>query len=857
MDEDPAAARPLQQQSVAHGVEVGDEFAVRKRIEDILALFHPRTYAERMAKLRYRLDDLGCDGFEQFVAVVLKARVGLAVECWGGRQDWGRDAWCPDSLPYPTNKINPGPHLFQCKFVEEANAAGASPARAIAEAVRKECKSIVERKAKRGTWKTPRTFGFLTNARMDAGLKESVRKRFEKVLPKTRIILHDGPDLCAMVDKDSTIVRSFPQLLSLCDMRGLIRSELDAPLFARSEYSLKMMEEKATAFVPTHAYRRAWEILREHHYVILTGPPEAGKTTIGRVISLALAKDGWEFLECVRPEDFEVPRTRGKKRVCIADDFFGRGEFEPGRVSEWQRYLPHILPRLGADHWLILTSRAHLLQYAIPRLDVDGANDKFPHHGKVIVKAGDLSRGEKARMLYRHAKSRQLSETSRKWIKAEAKSIVDHAHFTPLRIERLVAKVIPRLESGAPPDAKEIEAEFDRAIADPSHEMKVTFGKLLPAHRWLLFARLDSEEEGRSSPATGTLERSYGSLCPPELMLPFERTVEEIDEAFLARFTTDYGSTHVDWIHPSVRDLTIAELAADPVARKRFLETCSEGGIIVACSIGGGAEGSVDLPLLIADLDWAAFESRCRVLVAQRGKVLLTIATRSDVLIRHSKNSASKNAGNRLRDLSKSLLPDAFKALKTATFFDDAEFFRDVAIVAATSERREAMPIDLWFESCCTGLLGFSRYIMPISGFNSWLNYVAVFIELADEFAAGYFRKRRRQTKLLQAVETAAEELVRICNSASNYGRSFRIHDPTTDFEQLADEISGCRKALKTFVSDDVTPQLDAVWALCNDLHERHKDDKADDDGDPEATADAVPEARETPVDIELLFRDL
>ena len=41
-----------------------------------------------------------------------------------------------------------------------------------------------------------------------------------------------------------------------------------------------------------------------HRFVVLTGPPEMGKTAIARMVSLALASDGWEVHdELWRPEE--------------------------------------------------------------------------------------------------------------------------------------------------------------------------------------------------------------------------------------------------------------------------------------------------------------------------------------------------------------------------------------------------------------------------------------------------------------------------------------------------------------------------------------------------------------------------
>jgi hypothetical protein len=70
--------------------------------------------------LRYRLDDLGAYRFEKLTQSALKALLGLGVESWGNRGDWGRDSYAPGSLRFPDPKVQTdGPFIFQAKFVEE------------------------------------------------------------------------------------------------------------------------------------------------------------------------------------------------------------------------------------------------------------------------------------------------------------------------------------------------------------------------------------------------------------------------------------------------------------------------------------------------------------------------------------------------------------------------------------------------------------------------------------------------------------------------------------------------------------------------------------------------------------------
>ena len=388
----------------------------------------------------YDLDKLGWADFEGLIQVLLSLRLGLGVEGWGGSGDWGRDAYCSSSLQYPGKKVCKGPFLFQCKFVSAANAAGARPEPLVAKAARAERDRIAKRIAgKSPAWVIPpKHYGFITNSPLGGETRATIENELKGVMPTANIHIHDGTDVCNWIRITPEATRAFPQLFSLVELFSYLREGRKTVLSARSEAAAQMAVEESRIFVPTKAYEEAWSKLQKHAFVILEGPPEVGKTAIGRMIALALVKRGWEGVECRNPQDFQEAYRSSEHQVFIADDFFGRTDYEPSRVSGWQDELPYILRRLDTRHWLILTSRAHLLQMGKADLDVSGQNEHFPDPGEVIVDAGKLSRLEKARILYRHAKHVGLSEEVKQELKDRVEEIIDHKHFTPLRIHKLV-----------------------------------------------------------------------------------------------------------------------------------------------------------------------------------------------------------------------------------------------------------------------------------------------------------------------------------------------------------------------------------------------------------------------------------
>jgi hypothetical protein len=567
--------------------------------------------------LRYELDRLGWFEFEGLIQALLKHQLGLGIEAWGRSGDWGRDAFFRGTLKYPSNVATSGAFLFQCKFVDGANAAGANPKPAVHKAVNEESKLIPARLA---IWNgQPAHYALFTNAPLSPKDRSKITSTITTALPATEVHVHDGQDVCGWLDTAAPIARSYPQLLGLRDLESLLSGWATKEIFQRSEIAIADAQALSNVFVPTAPYSRALETLSAHKFAVLEGPPEMGKTAIARMIGLAYLARGWEIVECRTPEDFLKKFEKSRPQVFIADDFFGRTEYDPSRVSKWQDDLPYVLKRLDAEHLFILTTRAHLLNLARRKLDISGYDGRFPDLGEVVVDAGRLTTLDKARMLYRHCKAAPLAHQTKMVVKKLAHGIVANSHFTPERIRRLVHDV---LQHGDSIDAEEIRRRAGQTLGDPTQAMAVSFAALPEPHKWMLFSLLEADFapvrylDNPKDDSLADLEARFVRVCPETDRLPVGAVAAELSEAFVRRPNSAARRGDLDWIHPSVRDLAIEQLSAIPKYRKAFLRACGREGLRLACSIGGGRHGQVSLPLLVDEDDWELFEKRLKTVMA-------------------------------------------------------------------------------------------------------------------------------------------------------------------------------------------------------------------------------------------------
>ena len=211
-------------------------------------------------------------------------------------------------------------------------------------------------------------------------------------------------------------------------------------------------------FVATPAWHRAVAVLRRHHFLVLTGPPEMGKTAIARMLGLARLAEGWEVHECIRPEQVEACFERDRPQLFIADDAFGSTEYRPDAADHWANHLDRILRATDENHWLVWTSRPAPLRAGLRRLHRERGGERFPEPASVQVDAAALGPEEKTLILFRHARAADLPDELRAVIRNYGSTIVKHPHFTPERIRRFVARRPPEGDIEAA-----IEAELARA----------------------------------------------------------------------------------------------------------------------------------------------------------------------------------------------------------------------------------------------------------------------------------------------------------------------------------------------------------------------------------------------------------
>lgn len=586
---------------------------------------------------RYRLDDLGWYQFEWLCQSLLKLHLGIGIESWGGSSDLGRDAYHRGALELAKGVQTPGPFLFQAKFVQGANATGASVDGPLKKAVGAECTSIKKRWASRSIGEI-KNYVLITNAPLSKDLRKNITETIKQTVPHCEVFAWGAGDLDALLDQAPNIRQSFPQLLGIRDLENLLGNLLTKAIRERSNLAIDRAQELARVFVPVKTYNKALSVLYKHNFVVITGPPEMGKTAIARMIGLAKHSQGWDYYECRSPEDFfaalkksRAERDAERHQVFVADDAFGSTEYRVELAQAWGSDLEHILNALDKRHWFIWTSRPAPLAFALSKMHLQGKAEMFPRNAEIFVDASELNLEDRGLILYRHAKAANLNPTETQAVKDSLWQLVNHAHFTPERIRRFVRTGLQELVSQSPKvTSGAIQAAVEAEIANPTEAMRKSLACLSDEHKLFLVALLDGP--------SGPREMNSAHSAYTRLFSPIKREAKflatDLLDHFISIRSPGNKAKEYDWVHPSWRDLLIDELAADRSIRHTFLKQCSVEGLLLAVSAGGGSVGVRILPLLLDDQDWDILHQRVLDVIAdadERGAIRLINAIRDAI----------------------------------------------------------------------------------------------------------------------------------------------------------------------------------------------------------------------------------
>ncbi len=205
----------------------------------------------------------------------------------------------------------------------------------------------------------------------------------------------------------------------------------------QKEFTDKVLKRRFRLFVETRNFHRAKYILNENKFIIITGEPGVGKSTLSDMMIYDFIKDDYQ-LNIIYDDIKEVEINLlddDSKQVFYFDDFLGHTQAEILKSKSAENALIRIISRIENldNKFLILNTRKFILSSF---LDESERFRKFnPLRSEARIELRSYSYGVKRRMLDNHILKSDLSIEQIDVIRNLAPKLCQHDNFTPRIIE--------------------------------------------------------------------------------------------------------------------------------------------------------------------------------------------------------------------------------------------------------------------------------------------------------------------------------------------------------------------------------------------------------------------------------------
>jgi DNA polymerase III delta prime subunit len=301
-------------------------------------------------------------------------------------------------------------------------------------------KSSLKKELKKIKLQNPTRYILSTSVKLSFQNKKEIKSLLSPFILETKDVLGQK-DLNNLISKNPEIERQHFKLW--LTSTNVLHKILNATVINQSKFEQNDIEDKLKLYVKNDSFYKAVKILNDNRFIIISGIPGIGKTTLARMlVCYYLGRRYKQFINISQKISEAISLCEdGIKQVFLFDDFLGRINLSDNDThnKDLMTFISHIKNR--KNKILIFTTREYILNQATQLIE------KFKdlqYEEKIILDLKEYSEEAKARILYNHLFFANLKAPYLKNIIEEKRylQIINHQTYSPRIVEYITKKEI-------------------------------------------------------------------------------------------------------------------------------------------------------------------------------------------------------------------------------------------------------------------------------------------------------------------------------------------------------------------------------------------------------------------------------
>lgn len=352
-------------------------------------------------------------------------------------------------------------------------------------------------------------------------------------------------------------------------LQKILASNLE---FRSSDFIEHELKKRLRLFVKTKLLVEARESLETNKFIIITGEPGVGKTTLAEILSYEYLAHDYK-LSYILDDIKEVEKVLtpdSSKQIIYFDDFLGSNAEEINKSKGSESRLIKVLKRISKleKKYLILTTRTFILKSVIEESERLGRYNLISKTN--LLELSEYDSDLKKKIYLNHIEEAQIGSDFKNILKLDRVEnfIINHDNFTPRSVEFITSEFAIEKTN-----TDKYEDFINECFDYPDEIWRHAYNYQIKEDDQLLLSTLFSF---RIIPSLEELEKAFVSRLNYEIRTnnkskkinAFKKSLNRIDGGLII-----IKKDKVDFINPSLKDFLIKFLKEDKDEMNRIINS--------------------------------------------------------------------------------------------------------------------------------------------------------------------------------------------------------------------------------------------------------------------------------------------